>query len=255
MSGELEALRRFRVADGAVDAASMDAARSTLLAHIAGTGRAAHGAGRGLRPMARLRAIVRARAASAIIALTVVVVIAVGAVFVGIGAERGPNRAARLATPGGSPPGVLRNLAPSNPPRLPGQLYCDADLAPPGATPGLGGIRAGVLVVNATVVRGVNESPFSITAHGLAPTRNTDEYVVWVVPAVSPSAGRYALAHDAKPLLLGVIVPGVGPGGKLAVEGVLPADVNGTYQVRITLQPRSATTKPGRTVLEGFADI
>jgi hypothetical protein len=250
VSVELELLQGFRAEDAAVDAASVDAARSQLLAHIAATGSGEGGA----RPARRLR---RPRVAGWIrgdlvaIGFAVIVVIAVVAVFVGIGGQHAARHTARPPIRHGNGSLTLLNLAPASPPRLPGQFYCDAGLAPPGVIPGLGGRRSGRIVVNRAMIQGVNESPFSLTARGLAPSVRAGEYAVWIIQV----SGGVPLA-GAKPRLLGVIAPGVGPDGAIAVAGVLPrSDVNGTYAIRITVQPRSGATKPGRTVLQGVASL
>jgi hypothetical protein len=188
------------------------------------------------------------------IGFAVIVVIAVVAVFVGIGGQRAPRQPAGPPIRHGNGTPILQNLAPASPPRLPGQLFCNAGLAPPGRVPGLGGRRSGLIVVNQAMVRGVNELPFSLTARGLAPSVRAGEYAVWITPVSGLGSAAVPLP-GAKPRLLGVIAPGVGPDGAIAVAGVLPSDVNGTYAVRITAQPGSGATKPGRTVLQGVASL
>jgi DNA-binding beta-propeller fold protein YncE len=180
--------------------------------------------------------------------LSLVVVIGVGAVVLGTGGEH--RRPPSATVVGGHGPRVLRNLAPASVPRLAGQIVCNADLARPGAIPGLGGSPNGVVVVSAAVIHGINEAPFSISASGLAPLAGAQIYAVWLSPAVRGISGSYTVLKPPEPRLLGVVAPGVGPDGKFAVTGVLPAaDVNGTYLVQITRQPRSALQAPGHAVL------
>jgi hypothetical protein len=241
VSVELELLRQFRAEDGAVDAASADAARSRLLAHIAATGQGEHERGRAVRGPCLPRLTVRVRGDFVAVSLGVMVVIAVVSVFLSVGGTRVPEHPAYP---------VLRSVAPKGLPPLPGQLFCDADLAPPGAIPGLGGPRSGIILVTAATVRGVNESPFSITARGLAP----GGYAVWITQ-VDGLGSEAVPVPGAKPRLFGMVVPEVGGEGRIAVEGVVPSDISGTYLVRITLQSDSTVTKPGRTVLEGVGPL
>jgi hypothetical protein len=255
VSDELELLRGFRAEDSSVDAASAHAARSRLLAHIAQKGRDETGA-RASRRRRRLPLAVGVRSDLLAVGFTVALVIALVVVFLGVGGHRAPRRAARGPILHGNRPMILRNLAPESPPRLPGQLFCDANLDPPGAVPGLSGPRSGVILVNATTIRGVNESPFAITARGLAPSARVGEYAVWITQVGGVGSGAVPLP-GAKPRLLGVVAPGVGRDGKLALEGVVPSDITigGTYIVRITVQPHSILTKPGRTLLEGVGPL
>jgi hypothetical protein len=103
------------------------------------------------------------------------------------------------------------------------------------------------------MVRGVNESPFSLAAKGLAPSVRAGEYAVWITQV--SGLGSAVPLPGAKPRLLGVIAPGVGADGEIAVAGVIPSDVNGSYLIRITVQPGSGATTPGRTVLQGVAPL
>jgi hypothetical protein len=249
VSDELELLRAFRAEDGVVDAASAHAARTRLRTHIAG---GADGAAAGRRGRPGKRGRVRLSWGAVAGCAAIAVMIAVGAVFLGLRGHPAP----RHSTPSSHrhpQPLVLKNLAPARPSPLPGQLLCNADLAPPGVIPGLGGPRRGVIQVNAATIHGVNASPFFITAHGLTPSTRAREYAVWVTQE-SGTVNDAEPIPGAKPRLIGVITPGVGTDGRLSAEGVLPAGINGPYKVRITVQPHSAT-KPGPTVLEGLAQL
>jgi hypothetical protein len=251
MSADLELLRTFRAEDGSVDDASVHAARAALMRHIAADGRPDLAAGPARRPRPERGLTARIRVDLIAAALSLVVVVGVGAVVLSAGGEH--QRPSPVRLPGGHGPRVLHNLAPARPPSLPGQVLCDADLARPGAIAGVGGSPSGIVVVTGAVVHGINEAPFSISATGLAPLAGAEIYAVWLLPAVDQTAGGYTVLKPPHPRLLGVVAPGVGPGGRLAVAGVLPADVSGAYLVQITRQSRSATRTPGRPVLEGFA--
>ena len=253
MSTELELLRAFRAQDAAVDAGSAEAARLALLAHIAAEPGDLAPEGIRARPHRRAGFFARFRADAIALALAILVVVGVGAVFLGVGG-RHPRAVRPAITPATGPP-AIRNIAPARVPALPGQIVCNADLARPGVTPGVGGSPSGVIEVSATVVHGVNESPFSVTATGLAPNTASEGYAVWILPAVSLTSGGYQLIAGVHPRLLGVITPGVGRTGKLAASGLLPSDVQGAYLVEITRQPRAALRAPGRPVLEGFAAL
>jgi hypothetical protein len=249
MNDELELLRRFRAHDGVVDAASAHAARTRLLAHIAHPDAAARAPRRGRRWAGQLRG---PRLGWGVIAtgLAVAVIIAVGAVFLTAHRQPVPHHPVPVSHSHHHHHAVLHNLAPGHPPKLPGAFYCNADLARPGAVPGLGGARTGVIAVHQARIRGVNVLPFTITARGLPPSGRSSRYAVWLFQTTGQGANALPVA-GAKPLLIAVISPGVGPDGKLAVEGVLPRGVNGDYMLRMTLQPHSSLTKPGRTVLQG----
>jgi len=246
VNDELKLLRAFRAQDGTVDAASAQAARTQLLGHIAGAGNASARRARGWR--------FRVTPAAVAIALAIGVIIAVGAVFLGLRTHPAHRRVPATPHGKGAPP-ALHNVAPAGPPKLPGQFYCNADLSRPGAIPGLGGRRSGVIVVNTASVNGVNESPFSITAKGLPPSVRAGEYAVWILQ-VTGLTSTAAPIPGAKPRLLGVIVPGVPADGRLAASGVLPSGVNGgDYLIRITRQVHSSVTRPGRTVLKGVGQL
>ena len=118
----------------------------------------------------------------------------------------------------------------------------------------MGGSRSGVIQVNAATIRGVNQSPFSIVARGLVPSARVGDYAVWITQ-VDGLGSEAVPVPGAKPRLLTVIDPGVGRTGKVAVEGVIPSDITGTYLIRLTLQPHSEVTTPGRTVLEGVGPL
>jgi hypothetical protein len=146
---------------------------------------------------------------------------------------------------------VIRNYWPRTPPPVPEPH--PAALARPGAIAGLGGSRSGLFTGGTSVVNGVNETPFLITARGLPPNTHGSVYAVWLLPAVSTSTGANLLIKPIRPRLLGVIRPGVGRDGRLAAEGRVTADVlNNSYLIRLTLQPNGSVRTPGRTVLEGF---
>jgi hypothetical protein len=247
VSDELEFLRAYRSADATVDAASAHAARTRLLEHITE-------AGSGARPhrWRTSRRVLRVTPGLLTAGLAIGIIIVVGAVFLGLRGH--PARHRTPPTGHGKAPLVLRNLAPAAPPRLPGHAFCNAALARPGAIPGLGGAHSAVIVVNQATVHGVNESPFRITARGLAPSVRAGEYAVWILQVSGLSSTAVPLP-GAKPRLLGVIAPGVAKDGKFAAQGVLPAGVSGDYLIRITRQAHSSVTKPGRTVLTGIGQL
>ncbi len=250
MSSELELIREFRTEDAVVDATSQDAARTALLAHIAASApekRSAHP--RGGR---RRRGAVRVRSDIFGVVLSVLVVLVVGAVVLSVGGRGHAPRPAGHRVPRTSGPPVIRNYSPGTPPPLRGQPHT-ADLAKPGAIPGLGGSPSGILTTTASVVNGVNTFPFTITAHGLPPTTHGNVYAMWLVPAVKTASGAYVLVTPIRARLLGVIRPGVGRDGQLAAAGHEPPDVTGSSElVLLTLQPGASVAKPGRTVLRGF---
>jgi hypothetical protein len=249
VSDELELLRALRARDGIVDAGSVHAARTRLIAHIAEPdGRSRGGVGRWRGRGATLRVTPGAIAA----AVAVGVIVVVAAVFLGLRGRSAPSPAP--AAKHGKHPLVLRNLAPAPTPRLPGQLFCNAALARPGAIPGLGGAHSAVIVINAARVHGVNEAPFSLTARGLAPSSRPGEYAVWIRQVTGLSSTATPVP-GAKPRLLGVITPGVGKDGRLVVEGVLPTGISGDYLIRITRQAHASKAKPGRTVLTGVGQL
>jgi hypothetical protein len=251
VSGELDLLRAFRTEDAAVDARSQDTARAALLARIDSAGPAP-----GRASSARRRRVIVGRLRAEAIALigAVLVVVGVAAVILSVGAQR-PAAPARHPLPKAAGPRVIRNFWPGKPPPLPGQTVCNANLAPPGALPGLGGRRSGVFTANAAVIGGVNESPFSITAGGLAPNPHNSAYAVWLEPAVRTTSGGYVIVKPIRPVLLGVIKPGVARGGRLEAEGVAPANITGDYLLLITLERGAKPTTPGRIVLEGFVFV
>jgi hypothetical protein len=247
VSRELDLLRAFRTTDAAVDAGSQEAARAALLARINDAGPVPIGAG-----IARRHRRVfggRFTAHSVALIASVLVVAGVGAVMLSVSTKR-PATPARPPLPRVGGPPVLRNYAPGKPPPLPGYMVCNADLAPPGAIAGLGGPRSGMLVANAAVIGGVNTTPFSITAKGLAPSVRGSTYAVWLEPAVGN-----VLVRPVRPLLLGVIKPGVGADGRLATRGMAPDGANGSFLLLITVQRGAAVTRPGRTVLLGFVSL
>jgi hypothetical protein len=249
VNDELELLRAFRAQDATVDAASAHAARTRLLQHITESGNAS-GPGR----WRAYRRAIRVTPGLMATGLAIGLIILVGAVFLGLHGQPTHRHTPATRHGHGKGPLVLHNLAPAKPPRLAGQVFCNADLAPPGAVPGLGGARSGVILVNSTTVHGVNESPFSITARGLAPSTRPREYAVWIIQVSGLGSEAVPLA-GAKPRLLGVITPGVGKDGRLAVTGLVPSDISGTYLVRITRQAHPSATKPGRTVLQGVGPL
>jgi hypothetical protein len=174
VNDELELLRAFRAADATVDAASAHAARTRLLEQITEAGSGA----RSRRWRASRRAL-RITPGLLTAGLAIGVIIVVGAVFLGL---RGHPAHRRVPPTGhGTAPLVLHNLAPATPPRLAGHMFCNAALARPGAIPGLGGAHSAVIVVNSATIHGVNESPFRITARGLAPSVRAGEYAVWIL--------------------------------------------------------------------------
>lgn len=250
MSSELDLIRSFRAQDAAVDAESHEAARAALLEHIAATSPGQPGA---LPRRAKRRILaVRIRADAVAVLVAVLVALAVGAVILSAGRQRAARTPAHHRLPKASRPPVIRNYWPQPPPPLAGQTHTAA-LARPGAIAGLGGSASGIFTTGTNVVNGVNQTPFSISAHGLAPIARRNAYAVWLLPAVKTTSGGYVLSKPIRPRLLGVIRPGVGRDGKLAAEGQVSADVlNGTYLLRITLQFHGSATTPGRTVLEGF---
>jgi hypothetical protein len=127
-------------------------------------------------------------------------------------------------------------------------MVCDTDLTPPTADRSL----RGVVVVN---TRPPTRYAFSLTALGLSHTVGSGVYAVWLLPSTLLSSGDYQLLSSQTPLFVGVIRPTVGPGGRLAVEGLLPKSAGGAYLVRLTFQPRPSSHTPGRTVLQGFIGL
>lgn len=203
----------------------------------------------------------------AAVALGVAVVLAVAAVFVGLGPSH--RLANHVATPPGTasarrgPAGsrVIRNYAPGQAPALAGQRMWDAALRPPG-----GGSRAGTVIVNKTTAPNRNPLsitafgyPFSITASGLPPTtRGARSYAVWIVPAVQTGSGAIhvqggtASGPGLSPYaqLVGVIKPGPVYGG-VSAEGALPPDASGANLLIIA----PSGPKPTRIILEAYIEF
>jgi hypothetical protein len=249
VSSEVDLIRAFRAENAVVDPESQDAARAALLAHIATRApekRRARSRGSGRRLVA-----VRVGGDIVAIVLSVLVVLVVAAVILSVGSQRHTPPPAGHHGPRTSGPPVIRNYSPRTPPPLPGEPHT-ADLAKPGAIPGLSGSPTGIFTTSASVVNGVNTFPFTITASGLAPTHG-QLYAVWLLPAVRTWSSGYVLVKPTRPRLLGVIRPGVGHDGELAAEGLEPADLAGSSElVLLTLQRGRSVARPGRTVLEGF---
>lgn len=246
MSTELDLIRRFLAHDDAVDAASSAAARCTLLDHI----RAGSSAAPARRPRRRPRVIRRLRTDILVNLAGALIVLAVAAVFLGLRTDHAPRPVIHHVGHQGPP--RLRNIAPSPPPRLPGQMVCNSDLARPGAIAGLGGSRTGVVQINSVTAGGVNESPFAITARGLPVPGPGQVEAVWLIAAVRTSSGGIVLQSGAQPFLLGVVSPNVGAAGHLTVTGRLPESVaGGTYQMLITVQSTRALRRPGHILLQG----
>jgi hypothetical protein len=227
-----------------VDADSQETARAVLLAHIA----ASQSGRRASRDWpGRWRLVGRLRADIVAFAIAILVVVVVGAVFLGVGGERTEHVGSRH----GGPP-VIRNFSPGGPPALFGQIVCNAELMRPGVPPGSRGSPTGRFQANAGEVNGVNKYPFSITATGLEPTTGGEVYGVWLLPAMRTIVGTYQLLEPHRPQLLGVIEPGVARDGRLAAQGLVPPAELGTYLLVITLQSQASLAAPGRTVLEGY---
>jgi len=175
----------------------------------------------------------------AAVAVTLVVV----AGFIGLGDRRDRQRHLRPAGPA-----VVVNYGSHRLPALGGVMVCDTDLRPPAA----GRSRRGSFVVN---TRPPTRYAFSLTASRLSGTVGSGVYAVWLLPATRLPSGAYQLLSSQTPLFVGVIRPTVGPGGRLAVQGLLPQAANGDYLVRLTVQPQPSSHTPGRTILQGFIGL
>jgi hypothetical protein len=177
-----------------------------------------------------------AAAAVALVALVVV------AVFLSTVANQRPLGQARPTAAGHNGPVTIRNFAPDSVPLPAGRMVWHHRLKRQ---------QAG----NATgIVKVYNSSPnrhqISISASGLKPNVGTDMYAVWLLPAVrNPS---FVLMQPNVPVLVGVIKPRVGSGGRLEAEGTLPhAGGLRDFELLITLEPSMSTRTLGRYVLEG----
>lgn len=199
----------------------------------------AHGAPRRLR----LGVVVpRLRPQMLALAVGVLVVLAVGAVFLSAGSVRRPVGSTKPAAPNGPP--VIHNYAPNKAPPLNGQLVCNTDLRAVGG----GKSPSGVAFVD---TKPPTQFEFSIIASHLSPNARGDVYAVWLLPAVQTASGAYQLISQGRPELVGFIKPVVGRDGKLAAEGVLPRDAGGSYELLITVERNASAKTPGRAVLEG----
>jgi hypothetical protein len=250
-----------------VDAGSQEKARAALLEHIDGSAAGNDGARR-RRPRRRI-AVRGIRADLVAIALSILVVVAVGAALLSAGVKR-PQRPAQHQVVGPKGPPVIRNFSPRRPPALPGHVVCTAELTRPAVAaggvfylttcqfraPGAGGSPDGTLRESEGKVNGVDEHPFSITASGLRPNTGGSAYAVWLLRAATVGGAGYRLLESQRPRLLGVIKPGVGRDGKLAAQGVVPPDLQGSdYLLMITLEPNGSARTPGPTVLRGFVSL
>jgi hypothetical protein len=192
------------------------------------------------------------------VALGVAAVVAVAAVFVGLGrSHRLARQVARPPMPSNvrhapSTARVIRNYAPGRAPALGGERMSSTALRPPGAR----GSRSGVVTVNYTPP---NRFAFSISAFGLPPkARGARDYAVWIVPAVRTSSGAIQVQGGAAsgPGLspyaerVGVIKPGPA-NGRISAQGVLPSDVGGA--VLLILTPSGPA--PTRIILEAYVEF
>lgn len=179
----------------------------------------------------------------------VLLAVAVGVALLSAGTSHRPSHQVTTARPG---PPVVHNYYPGALPPPSGPLVCNADLEPPGTPPGVQRGRHGMLIAYNKPPTG---SEFTITATGLRPNAGGDLYAVWVLPAVSLTPGGYQVIKPERPQLLGVIKPGVGGSGKLAAQGVAPANIPSVLELVLTLQPHGSLNRPGRIVLSGFAAL
>jgi hypothetical protein len=204
-------------------------------------------------PAARIGiAGLRVESGALAVAAELFVVVAVGLVFLGI--RSGPrlaHHAPPVTTHPAGPP-VIRNYGHAKLPPTPGPLVCNSDLERPGVIPGLTSSPGGTVRVYSKPPAG---GQMIINATGLTPNSAGNLYAVWIEPARQTTTG-YRLAPEHTPRLLGVIVPRVGADGTLTTDSVLPpADTNGAFLMRITLQPKGQVTGPGRTIIEGYASL
>ena len=189
------------------------------------------------------------------VAAAVLVVVAVGVVLLTVGTSHRPSQQPTTVTHG---PPVIHNYYPGPVPPPSGSLVCNADLEPPGTPPGIQRARHGEACARGVVIA-YNKPPtgteFTATATGLKPNAGGDVYAVWVLAAVSLPSGAYQVIKPERPQLLGVIKPGVGTNGKLAAQGVAPANIPSDLELLVTLQPHGSVKRPGRVVLSGFATL
>lgn len=269
MNGDLDLIRAFRAKDAVIDASSQHKARAALLEHIDGSATGKPGAQR--RELRHRIAIRGIRTDTVVVALSILVVVSVGAAFL-IVARKHPSPARRPVVESQRPP-VIRNFSPRKLPALPGLTVCTAELTraalSPGGVfwpttcqfqpPGIGGSPNGTFRANSGKVNGANERAFSITASGLRPNTRGSVYAVWLLQAAKRfggATGIYRLLEPQRPRLLGVIQPAVGGDGKLAAQGLVPPDVpGGDYLLLIAAQPHRSVATPGRTVLHGFISL
>lgn len=172
------------------------------------------------------------------VAASVLVVIAVGAVFLSAGTT---HRLPRHVAGGANAPATIRTFSPAPAPS--GLLVTSTKLTPADG----GKFPTGKASV---YDKPPNRYELLITASGLTPTPPGDVYAVWLTQVVDTASGTY---HPHAPELIGLIRPSLVRDGRIAAESLLPQDANGgAYEILITLQPAGLTKAPGRTVLHGI---
>jgi hypothetical protein len=181
------------------------------------------------------------------VAVSVVVVAAVGVALLGLRARH--DRSQHPSAVGGVVKGlpVLRNMYPAPLPAPSGSLLCDSTLSAPGRR---GLVSGGVRVY----AKPPTSSEMFLTAVGLRPIAARDVYAVWLLPAIQlgGAGGPYQLQRSEPPRLLGLIKPSPGSGGHVTLGRALDPTFNGLYKLVIAVQRGGSTRAPGAIALQGW---